>query len=54
MTASFGIGMFIYGIICIAIGATAVYHVINRLNKTPEQIEQEENKKYLQELKGKL
>ena len=54
MTASFGIGMFIYGIICIAIGATAVYHVINKLNKTPEQIEQEENEKYLNELKGKL
>ena len=54
MTATFGIGMFIYGIICVAIGATAVYYVINRLNKTPEQIEQEENEKYLQELKGKL
>ena len=54
MTTSFGMGMFVYGIICIAIGATAAYHVINRLNKTPEQIEQEENEKYLQELKGKL
>ena len=54
MTASFGIGMFFYGITCILIGAIAVYFVINKLNKTPEQIEQEENEKYLQELKGKL
>ena len=54
MTASFGIGMFVYGIICIAIGATAVYYVLNKLNKTSEQIEQEENEKYLKELQGKL
>ena len=54
MTASFGIGMFFYGMICIAIGAGAVYYVINKIQKTPEQIEQEENEKYLQELKGKL
>jgi large-conductance mechanosensitive channel len=54
MTASFGIGMFFYGIICIAIGATAVYYVINKINKTEEQIEQEENEKYLNELKSKL
>ena len=54
MTLNFGIGMFFYGIICIAIGATAVYYVLNKLNKTPEQIEQEENEKYLQELKEKL
>ena len=54
MTATFGIGMFIYGIICIAIGATAVYHVLNRLNKTPEQIYQDKNQKYFRELKGKL
>ena len=54
MTASFGIGMFFYGMVCILIGAIAVYYVINKLNKTPEQIEQEENEKYLNELKGKL
>ena len=54
MTASFGIGMFFYGIICIVIGASAVYYVINKIQKTPEQIEQVENEKYLQELKGKL
>ena len=54
MTASFGIGMFFYGIICIAIGAGAVYYVINKIQKTPEEIEQEENEKYLKELQGKL
>ena len=54
MTATFGIGMFIYGMICITIGATAVYYVINKLNKTPEEIEHEENEKYLKELQGKL
>ena len=43
MTASFGMGMFVYGI-CVAIGATAVYYVLNKLNKTPEQIEQEKRK----------
>ena len=51
MTTGFGIGMFFYGTACIFIGAIAVYYVIN---KTPEEIEQEENQKYLNELKGKL
>ena len=54
MTASFGIGMFFYGMICIAIGAGAVYYVINKIQKTPEEIEQEENEKYLKELQVKL
>ena len=54
MTATFGIGMFFYGIGCIAIGAMAVYFVFNKIKKTPEQIEQEENEKYLKELQGKL
>ena len=54
MTASFGIGMFFYGMTCILIGAIIAYYIINKLNKTPEQIEQEENEKYLNELKGKL
>ena len=54
MTASFGLGMFFYGMICIAIGAGAVYYVINKIQKTPEEIEQEENEKYLKELQGKL
>jgi hypothetical protein len=31
-----------------------VYYVINKINKTEEQIEQEENEKYLNELKSKL
>ena len=54
MTASFGIGMFFYGMTCILIGAIITYCVINKFNKTSEQIEQEENEKYLNELKGKL
>ena len=54
MTASFGIGMFFYGMICIAIGAGAVYYVINKIQKTSEEIEQEENEKYLKALQGKL
>ena len=54
MTANFGIGMFFYGMTCILIGAMITYYVINKFSKTSEQIEQEENEKYLQELKGKL
>jgi len=54
MTTGFGIGMFFYSMACIFIGAIAVYYVINKINKTPEEIEQEENQKYLNELKGKL
>ena len=54
MTASFGIGMFFYGMTCKLIGAIITYYVINKFNKTSEQIEQEENEKYLNELKSKL
>ena len=54
MTVEFGWLMFLYGMTCVFIGALAVYYVINKIQKTPEQIEQEENEKYLQELKGKL
>ena len=54
ITTGFGIGMFFYGMTCILIGAIITYYVINKIQKTPEQIEQEENEKYLNELKGKL
>ena len=54
MTADFGIGMFIYGMTCILIGAIIAYHIINKTQKTKEEIEQEENEKYLEELRGKL
>ena len=54
MTASFGIGMFFYGKACIFIGAIIAYFIINKFNKSPEQIEQEENQKYLDELRNKL
>ena len=54
MTAGFGIGMFIYSMSCLLIGALITYYIINKVQKTPEQIEEEENKKYLEELRGKL
>ena len=54
MTLGFGIGMFFYGMGAICIGATIAYYVINKIQKTPEEIEQEENEKYLKELQGKL
>tara|TARA_R100001460_G_scaffold53818_1_gene92977 strand:+ start:330 stop:431 length:102 start_codon:yes stop_codon:yes gene_type:complete len=30
MTAAYGLGMFAYGMICLAIGVTIIYLVINR------------------------
>ena len=36
------------------IGATIAYYVINKTKKTKEEIEQEENEKYLKELREKL
>ena len=54
ITAGFGIGMFFYGMTCILIGATIAYYIINKVQKTEEQLEQEENEKYLKELQGKL
>ena len=54
MDLEFGFLMFLYGMTCILIGALVVYYVINKIQKTPEQIEQEENEKYLKELQGKL
>ena len=32
MTASFGIGMFFYGMGCVLIGAIIAYYVINKIN----------------------
>tara|TARA_R110002012_G_scaffold32527_2_gene95924 strand:- start:393 stop:557 length:165 start_codon:yes stop_codon:yes gene_type:complete len=54
MTPEFGFLMFLYGMGCIFIGALAVYYVINKIQKTPEELEREENEKYLKELQGKL
>ena len=54
MTANFGIGMFFYGMTCIFIGAIIAYYIINKFNKTSEDLEREENEKYLKELQGKL
>ena len=47
MTLGFGIGMFFYGMGAICIGATIAYYIINKIQKTPAEIEQEENEKYL-------
>ena len=52
MTASFGWGMLLYAFVCIFIGEIIVYLVLNR--KTPEQLKQEENEKYLRNLRNKL
>jgi len=54
ITIGFGIGMFFYGMGCILIGAIIAYYIINKTQKTKEEIEQEENEKYLKELQGKL
>tara|TARA_Y100001937_G_scaffold86940_1_gene117584 strand:- start:400 stop:567 length:168 start_codon:yes stop_codon:yes gene_type:complete len=54
ITIGFGIGMFFYGMSCILIGATIAYYIINKVQKTTEELEQEENEKYLRELQGKL
>ena len=54
MTLNFGIGMFFYGMTCIFIGAAIAYYIINKVQKTTEELEQEENEKYLKELRGKL
>ena len=54
MTVSFGIGMFFYSMTCLFIGAIIAYYIINKTQKTEEQLEQEENEKYLKELREKL
>ena len=54
ITAGFGIGMFFYGMTCILIGAAIAYYIINKVQKTTEELEQEENEKYLEELRRKL
>ena len=54
MTANFGIGMFVYSMSCLLIGALIAYYIINKVQKTPEELEREENEKYLKELQGKL
>ena len=41
ITTGFGIGMFFYGMTCILIGATIAYYIINKVQKTTEELEQE-------------
>jgi len=52
MTVSAGLGMLVYGLVCLLIGAIIAYKIISR--KTPEQLEQEENEEYLRDLRNKL
>jgi hypothetical protein len=54
MTIEYGIGMFFYGMGCICIGAIITYYVINKVHKTPEELEKKENEDYLKELRKKL
>jgi len=49
MTVEYGIGMFVYGMVCIFIGATIAYKILNRVSR-----EERENEQYLKELKKKL
>ena len=49
MTVGYGLGMFVYGMTCILIGALITYKIINR-----KSAEERENEKYLKELKKKL
>jgi H+/gluconate symporter-like permease len=49
MTVGYGLGMFVYGMTCILIGALIAYKIINR-----KSAEERENEKYLKELKKKL
>ena len=44
ITTGFGIGMFIYGMTCILIGAIIAYYIINKVQKTEEKLEQEEKR----------
>ena len=49
MTVGYGIGMFLYGMGCLCIGAIIAYKIINRKSS-----EERENEEYLKELKKKL
>ena len=49
MSVGYGIGMFLYGMGCICIGAIIAYKIINR-----KSAEERENEEYLNELRKKL
>ena len=46
MTAQLGIGMFVYGMIAIFIGATIAYFIINALQQKEKERRENENRKH--------
>ena len=46
MTAQLGIGMFVYGMIAIFIGATIAYFIINALQQKEKERKENENRKH--------
>ena len=46
MTVEFGIGMFVYNMIALCIGAIIVYIVINIIQQKEKEREENENKKH--------
>ena len=46
MTAQLGIGMFVYGMIAIFIGATIAYFIINAIQQKEIEEKENENRKH--------
>ena len=46
MTAQLGIGMFVYGMIAIFIGATIAYFIINLIQQKEKERKENENRKH--------
>ena len=46
MTAQLGIGMFVYGMIAIFIGATIVYFIINAVQQKEKEEKENENREH--------
>ena len=46
MTAQLGIGMFVYGMIAIFIGAIIAYFIINAVQQKEKQEKENENRKH--------
>ena len=46
MTIELGIGMFVYGMIAIFIGATIAYFIINAIQQKEKERKENENKKH--------
>ena len=46
MTVELGIGMFVYGMIAILIGATIAYFIINAIQQKEKEEKENENRKH--------